>query len=372
MKIESFILKIASHCNLNCSYCHMYNMGDLTYKNQPKFISKENLLNFSTKLRSYTGKYSIPHVFISFHGGEPLLTNKEYFVDCIETIKAINQDLEITFLMQTNGLLLDKKWAEILKKYSVNVGISLDGERKINDLFRKKHNGKGSYDDIIRNLKSIQDFDVVKGIISVANPDVDPFDFYYHMKKVNHHQLNILLPNINYSNIPAFYLPLDKFIPETSSWLISLYETWKEDTNRLSIPFFELIIQLISGYENFGNHLIGNCENGVAVIETNGDIEVIDALRTSFSGATRGNINVADHDIDELHHIELFKKYYFAHTTDLPHDCQKCEIKEVCGGGFLVHRYNKNSNDFNNPSIYCEVLTDLITYIKKDLFYETA
>jgi MoaA/NifB/PqqE/SkfB family radical SAM enzyme len=29
MKIEAIVLKIASRCNLNCSYCYMYNAGDL-------------------------------------------------------------------------------------------------------------------------------------------------------------------------------------------------------------------------------------------------------------------------------------------------------------------------------------------------------
>jgi uncharacterized protein len=350
----------------------MYNMGDETYKNQPKFISKRSIIYFAEKLKDYTIKFNINTVFISFHGGEPLLASKEDFIFYVETIKNTNLHIQIIFLMQTNGVLLNLEWAEILKKYNVNIGISLDGEKKINDKFRIKHNGSGSYDEIITNLKEIQNFDIVKGIISVVDVSVNSKDFYRHMKKINNLQLNILLPNINFSNIPKFYMPLEEYLSFTSDWLVSLYEVWKEDTERISIPFFELIIKLISGFTNFGNHLVGNCENGVAVIETNGDIEVIDALRTSFSGATRGKLNISKNNIEELHINELFRKYYYSHTEYLSEKCKKCSIIKICGGGFLVHRFDKNTGDFNNPSIYCKVLTNIIKHIKEDLYYETA
>ena len=37
----AFVLKIAERCNLNCSYCYMYNKGDLSYLRRPKFMSSE-------------------------------------------------------------------------------------------------------------------------------------------------------------------------------------------------------------------------------------------------------------------------------------------------------------------------------------------
>jgi sulfatase maturation enzyme AslB (radical SAM superfamily) len=37
--IKGLVLKVARRCNLNCEYCYMYNLGDETYKSQPKFMS---------------------------------------------------------------------------------------------------------------------------------------------------------------------------------------------------------------------------------------------------------------------------------------------------------------------------------------------
>ena len=35
----TFVVKVASRCNLNCSYCYMYNLADRTYRDQPKLMS---------------------------------------------------------------------------------------------------------------------------------------------------------------------------------------------------------------------------------------------------------------------------------------------------------------------------------------------
>ena len=36
---DSLVIKVASRCNLNCSYCYVYNKGDSGYKTQPKVMS---------------------------------------------------------------------------------------------------------------------------------------------------------------------------------------------------------------------------------------------------------------------------------------------------------------------------------------------
>jgi uncharacterized protein len=50
--------------------------------------------------------------------------------------------------------------------------------------------------------------------------------------------------------------------------------------------------------------------------------------------------------------------------------CKKCSLVSICGGGYYPHRYSEK-NGFNNPSVYCTALTNLITHIqgriKRDL-----
>ena len=39
LPFHTFIWKIASRCNLNCTYCFVYNMADQRWREQPAFMS---------------------------------------------------------------------------------------------------------------------------------------------------------------------------------------------------------------------------------------------------------------------------------------------------------------------------------------------
>ena len=41
--IGTVVLKLASPCNLNCSYCYVYNHEDQSWRNRPTFIAPETL-----------------------------------------------------------------------------------------------------------------------------------------------------------------------------------------------------------------------------------------------------------------------------------------------------------------------------------------
>ena len=37
--IDTVLIKVASRCNIDCSYCYVYNMGDTSWARMPKLIS---------------------------------------------------------------------------------------------------------------------------------------------------------------------------------------------------------------------------------------------------------------------------------------------------------------------------------------------
>ena len=47
--------------------------------------------------------------------------------------------------IQTNGLLIDEEWAEFFKENHFLVGLSLDGNKQLHDLYRLDPAGKGTY-----------------------------------------------------------------------------------------------------------------------------------------------------------------------------------------------------------------------------------
>lgn len=70
--ISQVILKVASRCNLNCSYCYVYNMADSSWKQRPALMSNEVFeaaLERSLQQCRATGQEQLR---IAFHGANPV------------------------------------------------------------------------------------------------------------------------------------------------------------------------------------------------------------------------------------------------------------------------------------------------------------
>ena len=88
------------------------------------------------------------------------------------------------------------------------------------------------------------------------------------------------------------------------------------------------------------------------VIETNGEVEGVDTLKSTFDGATGLDLNVFTHDFDTVAgHAAVVRRQ--VGVESLSEQCRSCSLMSICGGGYLPHRYS-NERGFDNPSVYCE------------------
>ncbi len=85
--ITTFIYKVASRCNLDCSYCYEYNMGDNSWRDQPHFTSRGTAKKLATRVREHAEIHELDYVMFSFHGGEPLLAGPLFFRDLVHIIR---------------------------------------------------------------------------------------------------------------------------------------------------------------------------------------------------------------------------------------------------------------------------------------------
>jgi len=76
-RITSFLVKVASRCNLDCDYCYVYHHADQSWRAMPKLLSAEDRSCFATRLGAYTAQAEITHCAVVFHGGEPLLAGAD-------------------------------------------------------------------------------------------------------------------------------------------------------------------------------------------------------------------------------------------------------------------------------------------------------
>nr|WP_276901760.1 radical SAM protein [Pedobacter kyonggii] len=364
------VVKIASRCNLNCSYCYMYNMGDNTYKNQPKFMSKEVITALLNEVKNHCDEHELDEFTFVFHGGEPLLASPklyDFFVTSVAEI--LPPAIKVNFKLQTNGILITKAWCELFEKLNIGIGISLDGDKKENDRYRLDHKGNGSFDAVMKGYQTAQTYLKNKpGIVTFINTGTDPLTTYDFLKSIGIGYVDFILPDATH-NTPRWDSMFESQTPY-ADWLIKIFDLWFfEKGQKPKIRFFETIMMLILGRgTEEGNDALGVGNHQVLVIETDGGIEPIDSLKVCGNGFTKINANILTSSISEAFDKELAQLCNLSHKL-LCKQCINCPVKNICGGGYLAHRFS-NEMGFNNPSIYCNDLMKLITHIQNVVFNE--
>ncbi|MEM0360699.1 MAG: TIGR04084 family radical SAM/SPASM domain-containing protein [Candidatus Diapherotrites archaeon] len=139
-----FHVLLSNNCNLQCNYC-----SGKAFSCSPrmeKFALDESLpaeLSYDLHLL-YNFISKDPDSTLTFYGGEPTIR--------LDLIRKIMQECNPKqFMMQTNGLLLNKLEPQYVNRFSA-ILVSLDGNRTLTDYNR----GKGTYDKVMENLKKIK------------------------------------------------------------------------------------------------------------------------------------------------------------------------------------------------------------------------
>lgn len=365
MELNRLVLKIASRCNLNCSYCYMYNLGDNTYKNQPKVMSEKVVDKIIDRVSEYL-KISggIEFQFI-FHGGEPLLVSVDWFKYFVSSANNKLKKIKLDFALQTNGVLYTKKWAKELSELNISVGFSWDGPEKYHDKFRKYHNDKPSYKDVVNAMNIHKKMFGSLGGLSVMNAEVEPNVYYDNIKELGITNVSILFPHLHHSMKSDFHK--FKYVKDEityGKWLVCLFDLWWYDieTDKPSIHIFIDFIGMILGYK-MASESFGDQENDVLIIETNGGIEASSALKSIGDGFTKEGKSIFNNTLIESLNSPLIKLFVTSHLK-LSTECEICKIKEICGGGRINQRFSIE-NKFNNPSVYCQDYKLIISHIQK-------
>jgi uncharacterized protein len=120
------IIKLHSRCNINCTYCYMYNLGDDPSASMPKRFALRHLEPLLASARREFEAKRLSAANFSLHGGEPLLVGKAYMRSFLDRAYELADGMPLKLTLQTNGLLLDAEWCDLFEEYRVTVGISLD------------------------------------------------------------------------------------------------------------------------------------------------------------------------------------------------------------------------------------------------------
>src|ERR1700730_2657292 len=101
------LLKLASRCNISCTYCYWFRDADV-YK-KPALFTVESEDAFCSRLEDHIEQFGLDEFTIIFHGGEPLLFPKRRFVALQQKLEAIQArtGCVVSRGLTTNAMLID-------------------------------------------------------------------------------------------------------------------------------------------------------------------------------------------------------------------------------------------------------------------------
>lgn len=352
IEIDTVLIKVASRCNINCTYCYVYNMGDSGWADMPNHISSETTEAASKALSELTQIQGRPFAVV-LHGGEPLLLGPRKLDRVLSALRSAVPS-EVSFGLQTNGILITEEILEVCSEHRTTISVSIDGPKHIHDRERVGHDGLGTYDKVLEGINRLREHQnsafLFSGLLAVVDPKSDPGEIYKFFKTLNPPGVDFLYRDGNHSRLPEGKESLRT--TEYGQWLARLVDIYLFDQNPLPIRFIDDLIRLILGGKGTKDGA-GLTDFGILVIDADGSIKKNDTLKSSFNGADRFARNWTVHS-NSLKEILNSEEFALSHALQRPSSktCLTCPELRVCGGGMTLHRWS-DVNDYDNTSVYC-------------------
>jgi uncharacterized protein len=149
--LKEIYIQIIHDCNLDCKYCYAGggNFGGKAAKMDIATVEKAVDFFISNLDPSVIGD-------LGFDGGEPFLN-----WDLIEHAtmyakkKAAQGGKKLFFHIGANGTLFNDRTNAFITGHHISLGVSIDGDKHAHDVNRRFRHHQGSYDTVVRNVKSI-------------------------------------------------------------------------------------------------------------------------------------------------------------------------------------------------------------------------
>ena len=138
-----------------------------------------------TWIRQTIEAHQTPDVTLAFQGGEPTLMGVDFFRRAVAHAREVaGPHRQLEFALQTNGTLLDEKWATFLHDEGFLVGLSMDGPAEMHDAYRVDKHGGPTYERVRAawELLAAHEVDVnIMCTVHAANAD-HPLAVYRHFR----------------------------------------------------------------------------------------------------------------------------------------------------------------------------------------------
>ena len=348
--INILIKPASSKCNLACSYCFYHSLVGKRLTADYGVMSDDLLEEIIKKAFDFADGYCT----FGFQGGEPTLAGLDFYRKFIELVKIYNtKNIPVNKSLQTNGIVINDKWAEFLSKNNFLVGLSLDGHKDFNDKFRQNVKGEGYFDRIIKTSELFNKYKVEYNILQVVTGDsAREAKLIYKFFKEKDFRYIQCIPCLDPLDMPRGKDKYSLKPKQYTRFLMKFFDCWYEDMikgNFISVRFFDNILAILLNQPPESCDMKGHC-SVQNVIESDGsiypcDFYVLDKWKI-------GNIkNLSFWEVFKSPRAQLFVNESFGKSSR----CRQCKWYTLCRGGC-------KRNKEGHINYYCETYQDFFKY----------
>ena len=361
--VKLVVIQPTPFCNLDCDYCYLpdrqlkarlsLDLLDPIFKN----LFQSNLID-----QEFT---------VVWHAGEPLTMPIAFYESAFQKIAQLNQDsnknrCQISHAIQTNGTLINQAWCDLIKRYRVQVGVSLDGPAFIHDAHRKTRKGLGTHASTMRGISLLKANKIDFHVIAVLTQDSldfpeEIFNFFLE------HEIRQVGFNIDEQ--------------EGANLSSSFERVGVEEQYRVFMKRFYYLVKSTNGYlkvrefENLENFICYGMPNGfkgqfipftIITIDYQGNFSTFSPELLSMSSPIYGNFilgNVLHNSFESACETDKFKRINQDIQAGIDLCRHTCQYFSVCGGGAPSNKYFENGSFASSETMYCRYNTQILTDI---------
>jgi uncharacterized protein len=354
--LELLVLQPTPFCNINCDYCYLADR-DSSFRMTIETIKASVGMVLGAGLVSKT-------LYIVWHAGEPLVLPVSYYEEAFRTIcEIVDNRCSISQSVQTNGTLIDDRWCRFFKKYSVRVGVSIDGPSFIHDAHRKTRGGKPTHARVMEGIRELRDHGVPFHVIAVVTSDSldhasSMFSFF---KELGTQEIGFNVEELEGENSSSSLMSEGQRHRINRFWQ-QLYDLYERSDGNMRIREFErarkaiLLAQTNKDWSEIacGNDQVlpfrmitVNCYGGVSTFSP----ELIGTRDTHFTDFIFGHVGREDFAV--ISSSESFRRVAREVWNGVGACARNCEYFCVCGGGAPANKYFENHSLSSTETMFC-------------------
>lgn len=329
----------AGLCNMNCRYCFYRSACE---GRDNGVMSRRTVDALLRKVREYRPS----SLTVLFQGGEPTLAGTDFYRYFIAGVRAA-VPAPTSFGLQTNGLLIDDKWADLFREHGFLIGLSLDGDRATNDRYRRDHRGESVFDRVMNAAGTLERSGVDFNILSVIDDEnAGDIERTWRFFKESGFRFLQFIPCLEEgSGVSLSPQSYEAFLKQSFDlW----YDDWRKG-DYISVRHIDNYVGILMGRPPENCAMCGVC-GSYFVAEANGDLYPCDFYcKEEYRVGTV--FDATPFAVGEKHRA-FIEQSYLIHER-----CRSCRYYPLCRGGCRSDRINGLAENR-----YCEAYTRFFGY----------